>query len=111
MDAVGTSVALNGILASVRLLTTREREVAGLIASEMANKEIASELQVSLSTVKHHVNAVLRKLQLSSRREVVAVWAVHAQNGHGGRRPGKAAVTLSRTRARSAGPETDRSGS
>jgi DNA-binding NarL/FixJ family response regulator len=55
-------------------LTTREREVLRLIARGYAYKEVAKELFISVKTVETHVSAVLRKLQLSNRRELTR-WA------------------------------------
>jgi DNA-binding NarL/FixJ family response regulator len=53
-------------------LTVREREVARLIAEDLRNKEIASRLFISTSTVKKHVNHILCKLGARGRREVAA---------------------------------------
>jgi DNA-binding NarL/FixJ family response regulator len=55
-------------------LTNREREVLRLLARGYAYKEIAAELFISLKTVETHASAVLRKLQLSNRREL-SRWA------------------------------------
>ena len=55
-------------------LTAREREVLRLIARGYAYKEVARELFISVKTVETHVSAVLRKLQLSNRRELTR-WA------------------------------------
>jgi DNA-binding NarL/FixJ family response regulator len=55
-------------------LTVREREVLRLIASGYTYKEAAARLHISDRTVETHVSAVLRKLQLSSRREL-SRWA------------------------------------
>jgi DNA-binding NarL/FixJ family response regulator len=55
-------------------LTAREREVLRLLARGYAYKEIAAELFISLKTVETHASAVLRKLQLSNRREL-SRWA------------------------------------
>ena len=48
-------------------LTAREGEVLQLIGHGLSNKEIASELDVSIATVKHHVHHVLQKLNLPRR--------------------------------------------
>jgi DNA-binding NarL/FixJ family response regulator len=50
-------------------LTERETEVLTLIARGKANKQIARELFVSMSTVKTHVNNLYRKLDVSSRTQ------------------------------------------
>jgi DNA-binding NarL/FixJ family response regulator len=55
-------------------LTPREREVLRLIARGYTYREAASELVLSVRTIETHVSAVLRKLQLSNRREL-ARWA------------------------------------
>jgi len=51
-------------------LTPREREVLQLIARGYMYKEIAARLHISAKTVESHVSSVLRKLQLSTRREL-----------------------------------------
>jgi DNA-binding NarL/FixJ family response regulator len=55
-------------------LTPREREVLRLIARGYTYREAASELVLSERTIETHVSSVLRKLQLSNRREL-ARWA------------------------------------
>ena len=55
-------------------LTAREREVLRLLARGYAYKEIAAQLHIGLKTVETHASAVLRKLQLSNRREL-SRWA------------------------------------
>ena len=55
-------------------LTPREHEVLQLIARGYMYKEVAQRLHLSVKTVEHHVSAVLRKLQLSSRHELTR-WA------------------------------------
>ncbi len=56
------------------LLTTREQEVMRLIARGYTYREAAASLHLSVKTVETHVSAVLRKLQLSNRKELTA-WA------------------------------------
>ena len=60
-------------------LTRREREVAGLLAEGLSNKDIAGRLVISQRTVETHVDHVLGKLGLTSRGQV-ASW-VAAQGG------------------------------
>jgi DNA-binding NarL/FixJ family response regulator len=55
-------------------LTARERDVLRLIARGYTYREAASELVLSARTIETHVSSVLRKLQLSNRREL-ARWA------------------------------------
>lgn len=54
---------------SVRM-TNREREVIGLIAEGMSNKEIAQSLHLAIDTVKSHVHNILEKLALHTRLEI-----------------------------------------
>jgi NarL family two-component system response regulator LiaR len=54
-------------------LTPREYEVLGLMVQGQSNSEIAENLVISHSTVKHHVRAVLEKLEASNRSEAVAI--------------------------------------
>lgn len=54
------------------VLTPRELEVLDLLATGASNADIASELYVSVNTVKTHVQRVLTKLQAASRTEAVA---------------------------------------
>jgi two-component system nitrate/nitrite response regulator NarL len=49
-------------------LSAREREVFGLVAEGAANKQIAELLTISEFTVKRHVQNILQKLELPSRK-------------------------------------------
>lgn len=52
-------------------LTRRESEVLALLGRGLSNKEIGSELCLSVATVKHHVHHVLEKLKLERRAQAM----------------------------------------
>jgi LuxR family transcriptional regulator, maltose regulon positive regulatory protein len=53
-------------------LSERELTVLRLLASELSQREIGSELYISLNTVKGHVRSIFRKLGVAARAEAVA---------------------------------------
>lgn len=55
-------------------LTPRERQVAGLVASGLRNRDIAVALGISVATVKDHVHRILAKSGLDGRAAVAALW-------------------------------------
>ena len=56
-------------------LSPREREVLALLAGGASNKELARRLELAESTVKIHIQHILRKLNLTSRVQA-AVYAI-----------------------------------
>lgn len=62
--------ALTGTTRALRSLSTRETEVAELIANGRSNKEIAQALGITDTTVKKHVGQILSKLKLQDRLQV-----------------------------------------
>jgi DNA-binding NarL/FixJ family response regulator len=56
---------------SIEPLTLREREVLGLLAAGLGNKEVGRRLHITVQTVKNHVHRILEKLQVHRRREAV----------------------------------------
>jgi len=63
-----------GAAEAVTPLSPREREVLALVAEGRSNQEIAAELLISTSTVRHHISSILVKLQVQNRIQA----AVHA---------------------------------
>jgi DNA-binding NarL/FixJ family response regulator len=53
-------------------LTSREEEIAGLLAQGLSNKAIAKSLVIAQRTAETHVANVLMKLGLTSRSQVAA---------------------------------------
>lgn len=58
-------------------LTLREKEVLRLVAAGQSNKEIARQLNIGESTVKFHIQSILRKLNLSSRVQAAVYASQH----------------------------------
>jgi len=54
-----------------RTLTDREREIVQMLAEGKSNKEIASQLSISVKTVENHRATVMRKLEINSIVELV----------------------------------------
>lgn len=61
-------------------LTPRETEILGLLAEGLSNKGIARNLGISDGTVKLHVKAILRKLEVHSRVEAAVMAVQHGLN-------------------------------
>ena len=64
-------------------LTSREMQVAGLVAAGRSNKDIAAELVISQRTAEGHVERILAKLGFTSRAQVAAWVAASQQHGAG----------------------------
>ena len=56
------------------LLTTREREILGMVAKCKSNKEISARLHISISTVKSHLYNTFSKIEVPNRTQA-ALWA------------------------------------
>jgi DNA-binding CsgD family transcriptional regulator len=61
-----------------RVLTVREMEIAALIASGRANKQIAAKLRISEHTVSSYLNRIYSKLRVHNRSSVAALYAAWA---------------------------------
>ena len=68
-EASGSVPPAEGLLEP---LSERELEVLQLIAAGKTNRQVATELFVSVGTVKTHVNNIYRKLDIHSRTQAVA---------------------------------------
>jgi DNA-binding NarL/FixJ family response regulator len=71
-DKAASTAEVSAPLRKGRPLTSREREILGLVASGTSNKGIARALSVSANTVKFHLAAVFDKLNAATRAEAVA---------------------------------------
>ena len=70
------SAEVEGILANdppIPELSQRQREILESIARGLTNREIATQLDISLESVKSHVKVILEKLEASSRTEAAAI--------------------------------------
>jgi DNA-binding CsgD family transcriptional regulator len=65
-------------------LTSRELQIAGLVAQGLSNRGIATELTISPATAARHVANIFAKLGFTSRAQVAA-WVAQR---YGGRAPG-----------------------
>jgi DNA-binding CsgD family transcriptional regulator len=60
---------------TLRQLTPSERRVALLVAAGLRNQDIAQRLQRSRRTIEYQLNAIFRKLDLTSRTQLVRALA------------------------------------
>jgi DNA-binding CsgD family transcriptional regulator len=67
--------ALAALMSRPSPLTSRELEVAALVAEGMTNKEVATRLHLSVRTAENHVLNVMNKLGLDNRAQVAAWYA------------------------------------
>jgi DNA-binding NarL/FixJ family response regulator len=81
LDMPGTVTAAGQVAARIAAdrdqadpLTSREREVAALLAQTLSNRQIAARLVLSERTVESHVRSILAKTQCANRTEFVARW-------------------------------------
>jgi two-component system, LuxR family, response regulator FixJ len=62
------------VLARLRLLTARERDVLNRVVTGKSNKVIASELDLSTKTVEVHRAHVMDKLKATSLADLIRLW-------------------------------------
>ncbi|EAM3806732.1 LuxR family transcriptional regulator [Salmonella enterica] len=68
--AIHDSLQEDNDLASI--LTTKEREIVGMVCEGASNKLIARQLNISLSTVKTHLRNIFAKTEVINRTELVS---------------------------------------
>jgi len=61
-------------------LSHRQKEILNLIIQAQSNKEIAYVLGISESTVKQHITELLRKLEVSSRTQIIQKASIFQKN-------------------------------
>jgi DNA-binding CsgD family transcriptional regulator len=85
---------LGGSASGEPRLTTRELEVAGLVAGGLTNQAIATRLSVAPRTAEAHVENIRRKLGVRSRAQIAA-WEPSTGSVRGpGRQPARRRLTL-----------------
>jgi ATP/maltotriose-dependent transcriptional regulator MalT len=74
LEAIGASLPLPAAADKglPEPLTSREREIVGLLAAGLTNREIAEKLVLSPETVKKHAGNIYQKLGVSNRTQAVA---------------------------------------
>jgi DNA-binding NarL/FixJ family response regulator len=73
--AAKTQIHRQDVFAAFQRLSPREKAVVALILKGLPNKLIGHEMGISITTVKAHVGAILRKLNVSSRARVISLLA------------------------------------
>ena len=67
-----------------RRLSAREMEVARLIAEDLADKEVADILQISIRTVQCYLDRIAHKIGAAhatvARRRAIRVWVENAES-------------------------------
>lgn len=71
-QAPGTVTCDSRDTAAIEGLTHRERGVADAVAMGLSNKELADQFEITERTVKSHLSAIFRKLDLRDRMQLAA---------------------------------------
>jgi two-component system nitrate/nitrite response regulator NarL len=74
IDAIHALEARSQALERAAVLSEREKEVLAFVARGARNREIAEELTISEFTVKRHMQNILHKLEVPSRRAAAAFY-------------------------------------
>ena len=81
LGATPTTDAPSPVADPLAQLSPREREILQQITAGASNKEIARQLEIAETTVKIHVQHILRKLNLSSRVQAAVLLATRQPSG------------------------------
>lgn len=80
----------NDFAAKLELLTPQQQRVLVMLTDGLLNKQIAMDLDISEATVKAHITAILRKLEVQTRTQAVIAarsleidWRAYARNDLG----------------------------
>lgn len=58
----------------VKILTQREKEILNLLAKGQLNKEVANQLEISIGTVRKHIQNIYEKLHVNTRVEAINLY-------------------------------------
>src|SRR5690348_13301173 len=75
LEASGARRVDRTMLSGVEALTPSERRIASMAASGMSNREIAEALFLTRKTIEMHLGSAYKKLDVSSRDQLPAVFA------------------------------------
>lgn len=67
----GYAPVIQGLHEGLSSLSRREKEIANLIAQGLTYQEIADKLYVSVNTIKTHIKRIYKRLDITSRRELM----------------------------------------
>lgn len=77
-DSLGMTAYQDKPLITRTALSTREAEVAALVAEGLTNRQIAAKLVISERTAQNHVQHILTKLGFATRSQI-ATWATRGE--------------------------------
>ena len=70
-DLAAVNEELSSLLKRFRELTPKQIQVLSFLRSGLMNKQIAHEMNVTEATIKAHISAILRKLDINTRTQAV----------------------------------------
>ncbi|MDN3608832.1 response regulator [Vibrio ostreicida] len=71
IGSITNNAACNDLSGKISTLTPQQYKVLGMLSDGLLNKQIAYELSVSEATIKAHMTAIFRKLDVKSRTQAV----------------------------------------